>query len=85
MSGLMLVFYARADQEGMERAIPYIEQIVQLPVTKENKFFVGSFHSWYLLYKVFIRGKSFPARSKGTCKGNYKNGFKRVLPYTRNY
>ncbi|AAS44068.1 MULTISPECIES: M50 family metallopeptidase [Bacillus] len=52
MSGLMLVFYARADQEGMERAIPYIEPIVQLPVTKENKFFVSSFHSWYLLYKA---------------------------------
>ncbi|KKZ91576.1 hypothetical protein B4147_5388 [Bacillus wiedmannii] len=51
MSGLMLVFYARADQEGMERAIPYIETIVQLPVTKENKYFVSSFHSWYLLYK----------------------------------
>ncbi|PES94851.1 hypothetical protein CN491_15245 [Bacillus cereus] len=55
MSGLMLVFYARADQEGMERAIPYVEQIVQLPVTKENKFFVGSFHSWYLLYKVLYQ------------------------------
>ncbi len=52
MSGLMLVFYARADQEGMERAIPYVETIVQLPVTKENKFFVSSFHSWYLLYKA---------------------------------
>ena len=43
---------ARADQEGMERAVPYIKQIVQLPVTKENKFFVSSFHSWYLLYKA---------------------------------
>ncbi|HDR7252366.1 TPA: M50 family metallopeptidase [Bacillus pacificus] len=52
MSGLMLVFYARADQEGMERAIPYVETIVQLPATKENKFFVSSFHSWYLLYKA---------------------------------
>ncbi|MCU5371715.1 MULTISPECIES: M50 family metallopeptidase [Bacillus cereus group] len=52
MSGLMLVFYARADQEGMERAILYVETIVQLPVTKENKFFVSSFHSWYLLYKA---------------------------------
>ncbi|EJQ52087.1 hypothetical protein BWGOE3_50290 [Bacillus mycoides] len=55
MSGLMLVFYARADQEGMERAIPYVEQIVQLPVMKENKFFVSSFHSWYLLYKVLYQ------------------------------
>ncbi|WP_141557870.1 M50 family metallopeptidase [Bacillus cereus] len=55
MSGLMLVFYAKADREGMERAIPYVEQIVQLPVTKENKFFVGSFHSWYLLYKVLYQ------------------------------
>ncbi|HDR7912568.1 TPA: M50 family metallopeptidase [Bacillus wiedmannii] len=52
MSGLMLVFYARADQKGMERAISYIEPIIQQPVTKENKFFVGSFHSWYLLYKA---------------------------------
>ncbi|MES5952383.1 M50 family metallopeptidase [Bacillus fungorum] len=52
MSGLMLVFYARADQEEMERAIPYIETIIQLPVTKENKYFVSSFHSWYLLYKA---------------------------------
>ena len=52
MSRLMLVFLARADQEGMERAVPYIKQIVQLPVTKENKFFVSSFHSWYLLYKA---------------------------------
>ncbi|WP_433773548.1 M50 family metallopeptidase [Bacillus wiedmannii] len=58
MSGLMLVFLARADQEGMERAIPYIEQIVQLPVTKENKYFVGSFHSWYLLYKVLYQKES---------------------------
>lgn len=48
MSGLMLVFNARADQEGMERAIPYIETVVQLPITKENKYFVSSFHSWYL-------------------------------------
>ncbi|MFB5568210.1 M50 family metallopeptidase [Bacillus cereus] len=55
MSGLMLVFYTRADQEGMERAIPYIERIVQLPVTKENKFFVSSFHSWYLLYKALYQ------------------------------
>ncbi|PFM06397.1 hypothetical protein COC45_02695 [Bacillus cereus] len=55
MSGLMLVFYARADQEGMGRAIPYIEPIVQLPVTKENKFFVSSFHSWYLLYKILYQ------------------------------
>ncbi|MBE5107064.1 M50 family metallopeptidase [Bacillus thuringiensis] len=55
MSGLMLVFLARADQEGMERAIPHIERIVQLPVTKENKFFVSSFHSWYLLYKVLYQ------------------------------
>ncbi|EEK70909.1 Cytolysin immunity CylI domain protein [Bacillus mycoides] len=58
MSGLMLVFYARADEEGMERAIPYVEQIVQLPVTKENKFFVSSFHSWYLLYKVLYQEES---------------------------
>ncbi len=36
----------------MEKAIPYVEQIVKLPVTKENKFFVSSFHSWYLLYKA---------------------------------
>ncbi|KAB2442016.1 M50 family metallopeptidase [Bacillus luti] len=55
MSGLMLVFYAKADQEGMERAMPYVEQIVQLPVTKENKFFVSSFHSWYLLYKALYQ------------------------------
>ncbi|KAB2451105.1 hypothetical protein F8160_14995 [Bacillus sp. CH126_4D] len=52
MSGLMLVFLARSDQKGMEKAIPYIEQVAQLPVTKENKFFVSSFHSWYLLYKA---------------------------------
>lgn len=52
MSGLMLVFLARADREGMEKAIPYVEQIVKLPVTKENKYFVSSFHSWYLLYKA---------------------------------
>lgn len=58
MSGLMLVFYARADQGGMKRAIPYIKQIVQLPVTKENKFFVSSFHSWYLLYKVLYQKES---------------------------
>ncbi|MGG0078694.1 site-2 protease family protein [Bacillus wiedmannii] len=52
LSGLMLVFLARSDQKGMEKAIPYVEQIVKLPVTKENKFFVSSFHSWYLLYKA---------------------------------
>lgn len=55
MSGLMLVFYARADQEGMEKAIVHLEKIVQLPVTKENKYFVGSFHSWYLLYRVLYQ------------------------------
>ncbi|QWU47573.1 site-2 protease family protein [Bacillus sp. NP247] len=58
LSGLMLVFLARSDQKGMARAIPYIEQIVQLPVTKENKFFVSSFHSWYLLYKVLYQKES---------------------------
>lgn len=58
MSGLMLVFLARADREGMERAIPYIEPIVQQPVTKENKFFVSSFHGWYLLYKVLYHRES---------------------------
>jgi hypothetical protein len=58
MSGLMLVFLARSDQKGMARAIPYIDQIVQLPVTKENKFFVSSFHSWYLLYKVLYQKES---------------------------
>lgn len=58
MSGLMLIFFARSDQEGMERAIPYLEQIVQLPVTKENKYFVGSFHSWYLLYRVLYQKES---------------------------
>ncbi|GAB6434079.1 M50 family metallopeptidase [Bacillus luti] len=62
MSGLMLVFYAKADREGMERAIPYIETIVQQPVTKENKFFVGSFHSWYLLYKVLHQSESLSLR-----------------------
>jgi hypothetical protein len=36
MSRLMLVFFARADQEGMERAIPYIERIVQLPFSSLN-------------------------------------------------
>jgi len=55
MSGLMLVFYARADQEGMEKGISYLERTVQLPVTKENKFFVSSFHSWYLLYRVLYQ------------------------------
>ena len=55
MSGLMLVFLARSDQKGMERAIPYIEQVAQLPVTKENKYFVSSFHSWYLLYKALYQ------------------------------
>ncbi|MBT2578148.1 hypothetical protein J7E43_12120 [Bacillus sp. ISL-8] len=58
MSGLMLVFYARADQEGMEKAIVHLEKIVQLPVTKENKYFVGSFHSWYLLYKALYQMNS---------------------------
>ncbi|PEK64495.1 M50 family metallopeptidase [Bacillus wiedmannii] len=52
MSGLMLVFLARSDQKGMERAILYVEQVAQLSVTKENKYFVSSFHSWYLLYKA---------------------------------
>ncbi len=86
MSGLMLVFYARADQEGMERAIPYVETIVQLPATKENKFFVSSFHSWYLLYKaLYEMDRLFFARSEGTWEGYYKNGPKRILSYTRNY
>lgn len=52
MSHLMLVFYARCDQEGMEKGISYLERIVHVPVTKENKYFVSSFHSWYLLYKM---------------------------------
>nr|WP_269808229.1 hypothetical protein [Bacillus pretiosus] len=55
MSGLMLVFLAWSDQKGMERAIPYIEQVAQLPITKENKYFVSSFHSWYLLYKALYQ------------------------------
>ncbi|MBE7104309.1 M50 family metallopeptidase [Bacillus cereus] len=58
MSGLMLVFFARSDQEGMEKGILYLERTVQLPVTKENKFFVSSFHSWYLLYKVLYQEES---------------------------
>lgn len=62
MSGLMLVFNARADQEGMERAIPYIETVVQLPVTKENKYFISSFHSWYLLYKALYEMDSLSLR-----------------------
>ena len=37
MSRLMLVF-GSCGSRGMERAVPYIKQIVQLPVTKENKF-----------------------------------------------
>ncbi|WP_141530700.1 M50 family metallopeptidase [Bacillus cereus] len=69
MSGLMLVFFTRSDQKGMERAIPYIEQIVQLPVTKENKYFVGSFHSWYLLYKVLYQKESLSLQeAKGHAK-----------------
>ncbi|MCU5498947.1 hypothetical protein CN575_16285 [Bacillus wiedmannii] len=55
MSGLMLVFLARSDQKGMERAILYVEQVAQLSVTKENKYFVSSFHSWYLLYKALYQ------------------------------
>lgn len=55
MSGLMLVFLARSDQKGMEKAIPYVEQVAQLSVTKENKYFVSSFHSWYLLYKALYQ------------------------------
>ncbi|MGG0730077.1 M50 family metallopeptidase [Bacillus paramycoides] len=58
MSGLMLVFLARSDQEGMEKGITYLEQIIQLPVTKENKYFVGGFHSWYLLYRVLYQKES---------------------------
>ncbi|PFJ07510.1 hypothetical protein COD67_21325 [Bacillus cereus] len=58
MSGLMLVFFAQSDQRGMENAISYVEQIVQLPVTKENIFFVSNFHSWYLLYKVLYQKES---------------------------
>ncbi|PEJ95462.1 hypothetical protein CN558_03260 [Bacillus wiedmannii] len=55
MSGLMLVFLAQSDQKGMERAILYVEQVAQLSVTKENKYFVSSFHSWYLLYKALYQ------------------------------
>ncbi|TKI13309.1 hypothetical protein FC696_10790 [Bacillus wiedmannii] len=55
MSGLMLVFLSRSDQKGMERAILYVEQVAQLSVTKENKYFVSSFHSWYLLYKALYQ------------------------------
>ncbi|EJS16146.1 hypothetical protein IKS_00752 [Bacillus cereus VDM062] len=69
ISGLMLVFFARSDQEGMERAIPYLEKIVQLPVTKENKYFVGSFHSWYLLYRVLYQKEGLSLQeAKGHAK-----------------
>ncbi|MFJ8529426.1 M50 family metallopeptidase [Bacillus sp. NPDC094106] len=52
MSDLMLVFYSKCDREGMEKGIAYLERVLQTPVTKANKYFVGSFHSWYMLYKV---------------------------------
>ncbi|MGG3520895.1 M50 family metallopeptidase [Bacillus pseudomycoides] len=52
LSDLMLTFYSRCDREGMETGIVCLEQVLQIPVTKENKYFVGGFHSWYLLYKV---------------------------------
>ena len=55
MSRLMLVFLARADQEGMERAVPYIKQIVQLPVTKENKFSLVVFIVGTFYIKPFMR------------------------------
>ena len=59
MSGLMLVFYAKADREGMERAIPYIETIVQQPVTKENKFLLAVFIVGIFYIKYCIRAKVF--------------------------
>ena len=65
----------------MERAIPYVEQIVQLPVTKENKFFVSSFHSWYLLYKVLYQVESLSLQEAKICEGRYKmdlNGYYRT-------
>ena len=39
----------------MERAIPYIERIVQLPVTKENKFSLVVFIVGTFYIKPFIR------------------------------
>ncbi|MDZ5606760.1 M50 family metallopeptidase [Bacillus pseudomycoides] len=52
LSDLMLTFYSRCDREGMETGIACLDQVLQIPVTKENKYFVSGFHSWYLLYKV---------------------------------
>lgn len=52
MSDLMLVFYYRCEREGMKKGITCLERVLQTPVTKENKYFVSGFHSWYLLYKV---------------------------------
>lgn len=52
LSDLMLAFYSRCDREGMATGITCLEQVLQIPVTKENKYFVSSFHSWYVLYKV---------------------------------
>ena len=68
----------------MERAIPYIETVVQLPITKENKYFVSSFHSWYLLYKALYEMDSLSLQAKE--HGNYyENRLTWVLSYTRNY
>ena len=85
MSGLMLVFYARADQEGMERAIPYIEPIVRQPVTKENKFLLVVFIVGTFYIKPFMRWIVFLCKKQRNMQRLLQNGPKRILPYARNY
>ncbi|WP_459501747.1 M50 family metallopeptidase [Bacillus sp. C1] len=52
MSECMLMFYYTSATEGMEKGIACLDHVLQIPVTKENKYFVGGFHSWYIVYKA---------------------------------
>ena len=84
MSRLMLVFCS-CRSRGMERAIPYIERIVQLPVTKENKFSLVVFIVGTFYIKPFIRWIVFLCKKQRNMQRLLQNGPKWILPYTRNY
>ena len=84
MSRLMLVFLL-VQIEGMERAIPYIERIVQLPVTKENKFSLVVFIVGIFYIKPFMRWIVFLCKKQRNMQRLLQNGLKRILSYTRNY
>ncbi|WP_044640831.1 M50 family metallopeptidase [Risungbinella massiliensis] len=57
---LMYLFYYVSDQEGMEKGVSYLEPIIQLSTTKENKLLFGFSHSSFILYKFLFEKETEP-------------------------